>query len=147
MNFHQRIQDICANVRHAEVMHQDIVRLLRHTLKNYNWVGLYMVEGSDLVLVAWDGPAATQHQRIPIGQGICGLAAREAKTVIVDDVNKDPRYLQCFLNTKSEIVVPIFKKGRVIGEIDVDSDVTAAFNEADRILLEWVAEQIANAIP
>ncbi len=145
MNFHQRIHDICGNVRHADVMYQDVVRLLRHTIKHYNWVGIYVVEGTDLVLTAWDGPAETQHVRIPIGQGICGLAAREAKTVIVEDVNKDPRYLQCFLNTKPEIAVPIFKKGKVVGEIDIDSDTVGAFNDTDRILLEWVAEQIANA--
>src|SRR5689334_708758 len=95
---------------------QETCRTLRADVPRYNWVGVYMIEGGDtLVLKAWDGPAATEHVRIPIGQGICGLAAREKRTVIVDDVNKDPRYLACFLQTRSEIVVPIFSEGRVVG--------------------------------
>jgi L-methionine (R)-S-oxide reductase len=77
--------------------------------------------------------------RIPIGQGICGLAAREGRTVIVGDVNADPRYLACFPSTRSEIVVPIFKDSRVIGEIDIDSDMLYAFTEKDREFLEQVA--------
>src|SRR5688572_18518103 len=101
-----------------------------------------MIEGDTLVLKAWDGPAATEHVRIPIGQGICGLAAREARTVVVDDVNKDPRYLDCFKNTRSEIVVPIFTNGKVVGEIDVDSDKPSAFTPADGKLLEAIAEEL-----
>lgn len=117
--------------------------MLRAGVPHFNWVGVYMIEGGDmLALKAWDGPAATEHVRIPIGQGICGLAAREAKTVIVDDVNKDPRYLACFLNTRSEIVVPIFANGKVIGEIDIDSDRPAAFTKADQDLLETVAVEL-----
>jgi len=119
---------------------QETCRTLRAEVPHYNWVGVYMIEGGDtLVLKAWDGPAATEHVRIPIGRGICGLAAREERTVIVDDVNKDPRYLACFLQTRSEIVVPVFSEGRVAGEIDIDSDRPAAFTEADRKLLETVA--------
>ncbi|HTF57216.1 MAG TPA: GAF domain-containing protein [Planctomycetota bacterium] len=125
---------------------QETCRTLRAEVPRYNWVGVYMIEGGDtLVLKAWDGSAATEHVRIPIGQGICGLAAREARTVVVDDVNKDPRYLACFLQTRSEIVVPIISEGRVVGEIDIDSDRPAAFTEADRKLLESVAEQLGKA--
>ena len=125
---------------------QEVCRHLRASVPHYNWVGIYMIEGTDtLVLKAWDGPAATEHVRIPIGQGICGLAAREAKTVIVDDVNKDPRYLACFLNTRSEIVVPIFSSGKVVGEIDIDSDKPAAFTAADRKFLEAIAEELGRA--
>ena len=80
----------------------DLCKALRAEVPHFNWVGVYVIEGGDtLVLKAWDGPAETEHVRIPIGQGICGLAAREARTVIVDDVNKDPRYLACFLQTRS----------------------------------------------
>jgi GAF domain-containing protein len=100
-----------------------------------------------LGLKAWAGPAPTQHTRIPLGKGICGLAAREARTVLVEDVSKDPRYLSCFLSTKSEIVVPIFREGKVIGEIDVDGDQVGAFNPADRILLEWIAERLGRLPP
>jgi GAF domain-containing protein len=118
---------------------QKTVSFLRKRVARYNWVGVYMLEGSELVLKAWDGPEATRHTRIPIGKGICGLAAREKKTVIVGDVNADPRYLACFPYTRSEIVVPILKGAKVLGEIDIDSDTLNAFTEKDREFLEQVA--------
>jgi GAF domain-containing protein len=77
--------------------------------------------------------------RIPIGQGICGAAAASGRTEVVDDVELDPRYLVCFPSTRSEIVVPISYEGRVVGEIDIDSDRPAAFGEEDRAFLERVA--------
>jgi L-methionine (R)-S-oxide reductase len=106
---------------------------------HYSWVGIYLVEGDDLVLGPWKGPQATDHVRIPIGQGICGAAATSGSTEIVDDVNADDRYLACFVSTRSEIVVPIVYEGRVVGEIDIDSDVPAAFGDEDREFLERVA--------
>ncbi|MGH8103857.1 MAG: GAF domain-containing protein [bacterium] len=118
-----------------------VVKLLQETVPHYSWVGIYMVEGSDLVLCAWKGPAATEHTRIPIGKGVCGAAAASGKTEVVDDVSKDPRYLACFRSTKSEIVVPIIppRKTNIVGEIDIDSDLPAAFTPADRRFLEAVA--------
>ena len=67
------------------------------------------------------------HTRIPLNRGICGAAASQQQTIIVDDVNSDPRYLACSLETKSEIVVPIMRDDRVLGEIDIDSDRPSAF--------------------
>ena len=115
------------------------------SISHYNWVGIYMVDGEDLVLTAWEGPEATEHVRIPIGQGICGLAAREHRTVIVDDVNADPRYLACFPQTRSEIVVPIFSAdgSGVIGEIDIDSDTPTAFDKDDDEFLKEVAKLLS----
>ena len=121
-----------------EVLRQ-VVELLHDRFDHYSWVGIYFVEGDDLVLGPWKGPQATEHVRIPIGQGICGAAAASGETEIVDDVNADERYLACFASTRSEIVVPIFYDGRVVGEIDVDSDEPAAFGEQDREFLERVA--------
>ncbi len=118
---------------------QKVVSFLRKNFAHYNWVGIYLLEGEELVLTAWDGPQATQHVRIPVGKGICGLAAQERRTVIVGDVAADPRYLACFPNTKSEIVVPIMKGTRVLGEIDIDSDTPHAFTQQDREFLEGVA--------
>jgi GAF domain-containing protein len=86
---------------------------------------------------------ATEHVRIPVGQGICGAAAASGRTEIVDDVDADPRYLACFPSTRSEIVVPISFEGRVVGEIDIDSDERAAFGEGDREFLERVAALIS----
>jgi GAF domain-containing protein len=117
-----------------------IVKFL-NTIPSYSWVGIYVVEGKDLVLDAWSGPAATEHTRIPIGKGVCGFAAKAGRTEIVSDVSKDPRYLQCFLSTKSEIVVPISNQGGVLGEIDVDGDQLDAFSSLDREFLEAVARK------
>ena len=118
---------------------QSVVDLLHDRVEHYSWVGVYLVEGDDLVLGPWKGPEATEHVRIPVGQGVCGAAAASGKTEVVDDVNADPRYLACFASTRSEIVVPIAHDGRVVGEIDIDSDRPAAFGDEDRELLERVA--------
>jgi GAF domain-containing protein len=83
--------------------------------------------------------------RIPVGQGICGAAAATGQTEVVDDVNADERYLACFPSTSSEIVVPIAYDGRVVGEIDIDSDRPAAFGQDDRVFLERVALLISPA--
>ncbi len=117
----------------------------------YTWIGMYWVYNGVLYLGAWKGPAATDHTAIPVGQGICGLAAYNGETIIVPDVSRDPRYLQCFLDTKSEIVVPIYRGGNpqfdVIGEIDIDGDQLNAFNEEDRVFLEYLACEIGKRCP
>ena len=113
---------------------------------HYTWVGIYLVEGEDLVLGPWQGPAATQHVRIPIGVGICGAAAKAGKTEVVDNVAADPRYLACFPSTRAEIVVPIRDGDRVLGEIDIDSDLPAAFTEKDVAFLEEVARLLAQRL-
>ena len=118
-----------------------VAKLLNAAVPTYSWVGIYILEGADLVLDAWSGPSATEHVRIPVGKGVCGFAAKAGKTEIVSDVSKDPRYLQCFLSTKSEIVVPVMGGGAVVGEIDIDSDQLDAFSSVDREFLEAVARK------
>jgi L-methionine (R)-S-oxide reductase len=125
-----------------EVLRQ-VVDALHDRVEHYSWVGIYLVEGGELVLGPCKGPHATEHVRIPIGQGICGAAAASGRTEVVDDVNADERYLACFASTRSEIVVPIAYEGKVVGEIDIDSDSPAAFRKDDRELLERVADLIA----
>jgi L-methionine (R)-S-oxide reductase len=127
----------------AEDVLGEVVQLLEEGFEHYSWLGIYLVEGDELVLGPWQGPAATEHVRIPVGQGVCGAAAASGQTEVVDDVNADPRYLACFPSTRSEIVVPIAYEGRVVGEIDIDSDRPAAFGDEDRAFLERVAELIA----
>ena len=127
---------------------QQVVRLLKDAMPAYTWVGIYVLDGEELVLGPFLGKPSP-HTRIPLGRGICGAAATEKATIVVDDVNADPRYLACSIETKSEIVVPIMQDGVVLGEIDIDSDRPAAFGAADRALLEPVAallaEQLAEA--
>ena len=121
------------------------VELLKSNLPDYTWVGIYRLEGDTLVLGPFIGKPSP-HTRIPIGQGICGAAAAARDTIVVHDVNADPRYLACSLETKSEIVVPILREGEVLGEIDIDSDRRAAFGRGDRELLERVAAILAQKI-
>ena len=121
-----------------EVLRQT-VEILHDRFAHYSWVGIYFVEGDHLVLGPWKGPEATEHVRIPVGRGVCGAAAASGVTEIVDDVNAHDRYLACFASTRSEIVVPIAYEGRVVGEIDIDSDRPAAFGSEDRAFLERVA--------
>ena len=121
---------------------QGLCALLQRERPHYNWVGFYFVEGNELVLGPFVG-APSPHVRIPIGKGICGAAVAERQTVVVPDVNADPRYLACSLQTKSEIVVPIEHRGRILGEIDIDSHTPAAFTADDRTLLEEIARRLA----
>jgi GAF domain-containing protein len=88
----------------------------------------------------------TPHTRISLNQGICGAAASSGKTIVVDDVGKDPRYLACSLETKSEIVVPIFVRGAVAGELDIDSHFLAAFTSEDRELVEYCAQLVGKRL-
>src|SRR5687767_6519238 len=121
---------------------ETVVRTLQAEHPDYTWVGIYLLYGNELVLGPFVGKPSP-HTRIPLGRGICGAAATERTTIIVDDVSADPRYLACSLDTKSEIVTPIMLDGDVLGEIDIDSDKPAAFGPADRSLLERVAALLA----
>jgi len=124
----------------------EVCRFLRSSFRHYRWVGVYRLEGTTLLLDAWDGPAATEHTRIPLERGICGQAAREGRTVIVDDVHASPEYLACFLETRSEIVVPIRRGNEVLGEIDIDGNEVQAFDASDRSFLEAVAGRLTSAV-
>ena len=118
------------------------------TLPDYDWVGFYLVSRSDprmLELGEFVG-APTPHTRIPLNQGICGAAVSAGETIVVDDVSGDPRYLACSIETKSEIVVPIFVHGRVAGELDIDSHKSAAFSDEDRRVLEECAVLVGKAL-
>ena len=126
----------------ANAAMQIAVERLKAELPHYTWVGIYLLEGDELVLGPYLGKPSP-HTRIPLNRGICGAAASQKATIIVDDVNADPRYLACSIETKSEIVVPIMRDGRVFGEIDIDSDRPAAFGDEDRVMLESVAQGLA----
>jgi GAF domain-containing protein len=136
------LNTLAAKAANAEALMKSIVVLLHEKLTRYNWVGFYMLElnGDPNILVL--GPfrgTMTPHTRIPLNQGICGAAASSGKTIVVDDVNADSRYLACSLETKSEIVVPVFVHGKVVGELDIDSHFLAAFGPEDRKLCEHAA--------
>src|SRR5579863_5789911 len=136
------MSELAAAALTAQDLMEKMVKLLHDRMLKYNWVGFYMLEpGAEppmLVLGAFEG-AMTPHTRIPLNQGICGAAASSGRTVVVDDVSKDARYLACSLETKSEIVVPIFAHGVVVGELDIDSHFHAAFTPEHQALVQHCA--------
>ncbi len=138
----ERLAESAASVEHLMTA---IAGRLAQQLPDYNWVGFYMLEKGAaepaLVLGPFVG-APTPHTRIPLNQGICGAAASSGQTVVVDDVHSDPRYLSCSIETKSEIVAPIFVRGEVAGELDIDSHLPAAFGPEDRLLVEHCARLV-----
>ena len=138
----KELSELAQAVPTAHDLMQRMVKLLHDRMLKYNWVGFYMLEpGAQppvLVLGSFEG-AMTPHTRIPLNQGICGAAASSGQTVVVDDVSKDPRYLACSLETKSEIVVPVFVHGKVVGELDIDSHFPAAFTSENQELVQYCA--------
>lgn len=136
------ITGLARTAHSAQELMQAMAKVLHERMLKYNWVGFYMLEpGANppmLVLGAFEG-AMTPHTRIPLNQGICGAAASSGQTVVVDDVSKDPRYLACSLETKSEIVVPVFVHGKVVGELDIDSHFAAAFTAEHQELVQHCA--------
>ncbi len=138
----KEVERLGAEAPSADGLMHGIVQLLHSRLLKYNWVGFYMLEPGAKPPILILGPfvgAMTPHTRIPLNEGICGAAASSGQTVVVDDVNSDPRYLACSLETKSEIVVPVFVNGAVAGELDIDSHFPAAFGSQDRELVEYCA--------
>jgi L-methionine (R)-S-oxide reductase len=138
------IRTAIAEAPGAEAAAQRAVELLHDRFTHYYWLD---ASGTELVLGPWIGPEATEHTRIPIGEGICGAAASSGQTVIVDDVDADPRYLACFSTARSEIVVPIFADGQVAGEIDIDGSDLAAYDQTDANFLEEIAALLAPLRP
>lgn len=145
----QQIDELAAFTPTAQELMRQMVKLLHDRMLKYNWVGFYMMEpGANppmLVLGEFEG-AMTPHTRIPLNQGICGAAASSGQTVVVDDVTKDPRYLACSLETRSEIVVPVFVHGQVVGELDIDSHFPAAFTPEHQTLVQHCAQLVGKKL-
>jgi L-methionine (R)-S-oxide reductase len=145
----KEISDLAAATPSTLDFMQKMVKLLPERMLKYNWVGFYMLEpGSEppmLALGAFTG-APTPHTRIPLNQGICGAAASSGQMIVIDDVSRDPRYLACSLETKSEIVVPVFVHGKVAGELDIDSHFPAAFTREDQELVQHCAALVGKKL-
>jgi GAF domain-containing protein len=107
---------------------------------NFLWVGFYLIKNEELVLGPFQGPVACF--RIKKNEGVCGYCYTEKKTIIVPDVNTFPRHIACSSLSKSEIVVPIFKKNDIFGVLDVDSKSLNQFNVIDKTYLEKIVKSI-----
>ncbi len=121
------------------------IKLIDGFSDQWNWTGFYLVDGDELQVGPYVGPP-TPHTRIKFNQGICGAAASQKRSIIVDDVNADPRFLACSVTTKSEIVVPLMDRDLCLGEIDIDSNTLAAFTDDDRKMLEEIAAIVVSKL-
>jgi L-methionine (R)-S-oxide reductase len=129
----------------VEDLMKHIADELHEKMTRYNWVGFYVLDPADsnyLVVGPFAG-SFTPNARIPLGKGLCGAAAASGKVVVVDDVTKDPRYLPGSSMVKSEIVVPIFAKKKVVAELDAESYFANTFTEAERQFVEACAEIVS----
>lgn len=138
----QRLIDDVRSAIAVKLTRQDILDTAIHLIDdfspNFDWSGFYMMDGNQLVVASYIGPE-TPHTVIPLNSGICGAAASQKRSVVVDDVQSDPRFLACSISTRSEIVVPLMDGDRVLGEIDIDSNTPSFFTDDDRVMLEAVA--------
>lgn len=126
---------------------QQICDVLRSKVSYYHWVGFYFSNTSkqELHLAQFSGKP-TEHTVIPFGKGICGQVAVSNKNFVVQDVDEQDNYISCGIEVKSEIVVPIFKNGENIGQIDIDSHDKNPFKKEDEVLLESICEKIAEIL-
>ncbi len=124
-----------------------ICKLLRDNIPHYDWVGFYFKNGdkSELKLGPFAGEP-TEHTIIPFGRGICGQVAESNQNFVVPDVSAQDNYIACSLNVKSEIVVPLFKDGENIGQIDIDSESLDPFTEEDERFLEFINREVAKIL-
>lgn len=125
---------------------KSICKLLKTKVSYYNWVGFYAVDkkrADELVLISFEGEP-TEHVRIPFGKGICGQAASLQRVFVVQDVSKEENYLSCSSKVKSEIVIPIFRNGMIVGELDIDSHVASPFTSYDEDYLKIIAKMASD---
>ena len=126
---------------------EKVCHILDQEISYFNWTGFYFKNGDkdELKLGPYVG-AETDHIIIPYGKGICGQVAVSNETFVVPDVNEESNYLSCSIDTKAEIVVPIFKDGQNVGQIDIDSHTVDPFTDADRELLEWLCNEVSKIL-
>jgi L-methionine (R)-S-oxide reductase len=139
----EKLASIISGAEDPSELLQAVCDYLCTHMENCHWAGYYLVDRDkedELVLGPYCG-APTDHVRIPFGDGICGQAASTLETFVIQDVSKESNYLSCSPLVRSEIVVPVFSSGKLVGEIDLDSHETGGFSEEDRALLEWLADR------
>lgn len=140
----QEIRDYAAVAPSANALMERIAERLHETQTRFNWVGFYLIDPANpeiLMLGPYVG-SFTPHDRISTSVGLCGAAATSGKTVVVHDVSKDPRYLSGSSMVKCEIVVPIFAKGKLAGELDINSYFAGTFPKGEQEFIEACAAEV-----
>lgn len=142
-----KIDSIISSASNRSETLQGICDYLEEQISYYDWVGFYFKNGDkeELKLAEYTGEP-TEHTIIPFGKGICGQVAVSNENFVVQDVSEQDNYISCGWKVKSEIVIPIFKNGENIGQIDIDSHSVSPFTQDDENLLEYVCEQVAKIV-
>jgi L-methionine (R)-S-oxide reductase len=144
----ERYESLLPQVKALTEGEKDLVANLSNVMSalkqgmNFFWVGIYLVKENELVLGPFQGPVACT--RIGYGKGVCGTAWQKAETIIVDDVEQFPGHIACSSDSRSEIVLPIFKDNKVMAVLDVDSNALSDFDETDAQFLKQVCELISS---
>ncbi len=143
----KRLSVILESPQDTNVKLLKVCQVLDKEISYYNWTGFYFKNGDkdELILGPYVG-AVTDHVIIPFGKGICGQVAVSGETFVVPDVHAQDNYLSCSIDTKAEIVVPIFKDGENVGQIDIDSHSIDPFTKEDEELLNWLCEEVAKVL-
>jgi L-methionine (R)-S-oxide reductase len=134
-------EGLVARATSAQVLMKDMVERMHQKMSRYNWCGFYLVDPTDanyLIVGPFSG-SFTPHGRFTLSKGLCGAAAMEGKSVVVQDVSKDARYLSGSNMVKSEMVVPIFAKKKLVAELDIESYFLDTFGAADQEFVEACA--------
>ena len=143
-----RIAGIVGGQGAPEAKLESVCKILKDEVAHYDWVGFYLVDPEkpdELVLGPFAGEP-TEHTRIPFGKGICGQAAARGEVFVVQDVTKESNYLSCSPVVRSEIVLPIFREGELIGELDIDSHTPGPFTDEDAPFLENICGMVAKIL-
>lgn len=141
----EEVDGLFDDEKEKEELLQSICELLDERVDHYDWVGFYLVENGRLKLGSYVGEP-TEHTDIGLGEGVCGQAAETEDTFVVEDVSEEDNYLSCSPKVRSEMVVPIFKHGKVAGELDIDSHEKDAFSDDDEELLYYICEKLEKRI-
>ncbi|TET18836.1 GAF domain-containing protein [Candidatus Bathyarchaeota archaeon] len=144
----EKIREIAKGEFDKNAKLEAICKLLKDNVSHYDWAGFYLVDKTrqkELILGPFEGEP-TEHVRIQFGRGICGQAAQLKRTFVVQDVSKETNYLSCSLNVKSEIVMPIFKNGKIVGELDIDSHTLSAFTHEDEVFLRKICKIVSRLL-
>ncbi|MGQ9708201.1 MAG: GAF domain-containing protein [bacterium] len=142
----EEIKELLRASQRSEDAQARVVMSLKKNFPGYNWVGIFKLEGQNLMLGPYQGKTPKGFEHIPVGRGVCGTVAITMRTEVVPDVSADARYLVCFDDTRSELVVPIIKQGKLWGEITVDASEPDAFTRDDVELIEEVAKLLSERV-
>ncbi len=141
----KKIEKIICDSQTKNEKLKSICKFLKNNVDHYDWVGFYFVNDTgkkELFLGPFEGEP-TEHVKIKFGDGICGQAAETKEIFVVQDVTKETNYLSCSPKVKSEMVVPIFKGGEIVGELDIDSHKIEPFTQKDENFLKNVCDLVS----